>query len=251
MSNNDSKQAPIKDAGKTESIQEQAFADWLDDKSVDYSSENYSSEDEPLWQQRKNTVNALEHQVAMSTDEKVPEWDRASGFESDKTPFWQWRGLPAISMAFSILALALVVFKVELVVQDNGVLLSFAGSNNKLQEQNLAKLVDQRLQSFAQEQQVVLANYAADIKVKQQDNNLQLASYIMGASRQERKEDLGDFIQYINAERKDELLEQKIKYQALEQAIKYNNAYQGDNVKDYGLQPGEVISTPANWITEE
>lgn len=91
----------------------------------------------------------------MATDEKVPEWDRASGFESDKTPFWQWRGLPALSMAFYILALVLVVFKVELVIQDNGVLLSFSGSNNKLQE---------------------------------------------------RKEDLGDFIQYINAERKDELL---------------------------------------------
>ena len=73
----------------------------------------------------------------------------------------------------------------------------------------------------------------------------------MGASRQERKEDLGDFIQYINAERKDELLEQKIKYQALEQAIKYNNAYQSGNVKGYGLQQGKAISTPENWTTEE
>ncbi|WP_085301352.1 hypothetical protein [Colwellia polaris] len=245
MSNNDSKQVPNKDANKAEST-EQAFADWLDDKSIDCPTDN-----EPLWQERKNTVNAIEHQVAMSIDKKVPEWDRASGFESDKIPFWQWRGLPALSMAFSILALALVVFKVELVIQDNGILLSFTGSNNKLQEQNLAKLVDQRLQSFAQEQQVVLANYAADIKVKQQDNNLQLASYIMGASRQERKEDLGDFIQYINAERKDELLEQKIKYQALEQAIKYNNAYQSGNVKGYGLQQGKAISTPENWTTEE
>ncbi|ASP46511.1 hypothetical protein [Cognaticolwellia beringensis] len=233
-------------SNKDESGHEQAFADWLDGKSDDC-----QLDDERQWQQRKNTVNAIEHQVAMTCDEKVPAWDRASGFESDKIAFWQWRGLPALSMAFSVFAVALVLFKVELVMQDNGVLLSFAGSNTQLQEHKLAKLVDERLQSFAQEQQVVLANYAADIKVKQQDNNLQLASYIMGASRQERKEDISDFIQYINAQRKDELLEQKIKYQALEQAIKYSEAYRQEDVKGFGLKQGDFKSTPANWTAEE
>lgn len=235
-----------KGSNKNEIRQEKAFADWLDGKSGEC-----PLDDEILWQQRKNTAQAIEHQVAMSCDENVPDWDRTSGFESDKTPFWQWRGLPALSMAFSIFAVALVLFKVELVMQDNGVLLSFAGSNSKLQEQKLAKLVDERLQSFAQEQQVVLANYAADIKVKQQDNNLQLASYIMGASRQERKEDINDFIQYINAERKDEILEQKIKYQALEEALKYNKAFQRENVHGFGFNQGDVKSTPVNWTAEE
>lgn len=241
-----SNKKPNKACNKDELRQEQAFADWLDGKSDDC-----PLDDETLWQQRKNTVNAIEYQVAMSHDEEVPSWDRASGFTSDKTPFWQWRGLPALSMAFSIFAVALVFFKVELVMQDNGVLLSFAGNNTQLQEQKLARLVDERLQDFAQEQQVVLANYAADIKVKQQDNNLQLASYIMGASRQERKEDISDFIQYINAERKDEMLEHKIKYQALEQAIKYNKAHQRDNVKGFGLKSGDVKSTATNWTAEE
>jgi len=245
MSNKESDKATDKDIDKAELKQEQAFADWLDGKS-----EDCSLTDETQWQQRKNTVNAIEHQVAMSSDEKVPAWDRASGFENNKKSLWQWQGLPALSLAFSIFAIALVLFKVELVVQDNGVLLSFAGNSTQLQEQKLAKLVDERLQSFAQEQQVVLANYAADIKVKQQDNNLQLASYIMGASRQERKEDIGDFIQYINAERKDEMLEHKIKYQALEQAIKYNKAYQRESVKGFGLKQGD-LNTPANWTTEE
>ena len=246
MSNKRSEQAVSKNTNNAESNQEQAFAEWLDGKSDECSLDEAS-----LWQQRKNTVNAIEHQVEMYGDEKEPSWDRASGFESDKIPFWQWRGLPALSMAFSIFALAFVVFKVELVIQDNSVLLSFAGNNNQLQDQKLTQLVDQRLQSFAQEQQVVLANYAADIKVKQQDNNLQLASYIMGASRQERKEDISDFIQYINAERKDEILEQKIKYQALEQAIKYNKAYQSESIKGFGLKHGDVKSSPANWTTEE
>ncbi|MGB1262654.1 MAG: hypothetical protein ACPG52_07090 [Cognaticolwellia sp.] len=242
MSDKESNKMPNKDELKSE----QAFTDWLDGKADDC-----QLDDETLWQQRKNTANAIAHQVEMTSDEKVPSWDRASAFESDKTPFWQWRGLPALSMAFSILAVALVLFKVELIVQDQGVLLSFGGNNAQLQDEKVAKLVDEKLQSFAQEQQVVLANYAADIKVKQQDNNLQLASYIMGASRQERKEDISDFIQYINAERQDEKLEQSIKYQRLEEKINYSKAYQRDNVNGLGQQQGDITTTPANWITEE
>jgi len=235
-----------KGSNKDELKQEQAFADWLDGKSDDG-----LFDDEKQWQQRKDTVKAIEHQVAMSCEEKVPTWDRVSGFESDKSPFWQWRGLPVLSMAFSIFAVALVLFNVELVMHDDGILLSFSGNNADQKEQKTARLIDQRLQSFAREQQVVLANYAADIKVKQQDNNLQLASYIMGASRQERKEDISDFMQYINAERQDELLDQKIKYQALEQAIKYNKAYQRNNVNSFGLKQGDLKNTPANWTAEE
>ncbi len=238
-------------SNKDELRQEQEFANWLDGKSDDCQFDDGDLTHEALWQQRKNTVDAIEHQVSMSGEQSVPAWDRASAFTNDKVTFWQWRGLPVLSMAFSILAVALVLFKVELVIQNEAVVLSFAGANSHLQYEKIAALVDVKLQRFAQEQQVLLANYAADIKVKQQDNNLQLASYIMGVSRQERKEDISDFIQYINAERKDELLEQKIKYQELEQAIKYHKAYQQNNVKGYGLKQGDIKRTPADWTAEE
>ena len=230
--------------------QEKKFANWLDGKSDD-TELNASLHDEINWQERKNTAEFLKHQVAMSNEVDVPAWDRTQGFHSDNTPFWQWRGLPALSMAFSMFAMALVLFKVELVMQDGGVLVSFAGSSAQQQDKKIEKLVNEKLQGFAQEQQVILANYAADIKVQQQDSNLQLASYIIGASRQERKEDISDFIQYINAQRKDELLEQKIKYQQLEQAIKYNNAYQRDNKNSFGLNQDNINAKPTNWISEE
>ncbi|WP_077286286.1 hypothetical protein [Cognaticolwellia aestuarii] len=238
-------------SNKDELRQEQEFANWLDGKSDDCQVDDGDLTHETLWQQRKNTVDAIEHQVSMSGEQSVPAWDRASAFTNDKVTFWQWRGLPVLSMAFSILAVALVLFKVELVIQNEAIVLSFAGANSNLQDEKIAALVDVKLQRFAQEQQVLLANYAADIKVKQQDNNLQLASYIMGVSRQERKEDISDFIQYINAERKDDLLEQKIKYQELEQAIKYHKAYQQNNVKGYGLKQGDIKRTPADWTAEE
>jgi len=111
-----------------------------------------------------------------------------------------------------------------------------------MQDKKIAALVEQKLQTFASEQQVVLANYAADIKVKQQDNNLQLASYIMGASRQERKEDITEFINYVNDQRKDAQFEQTMKFNQIEQALRYQ-----DNQLDGSALPLKK----ANWTPED
>ncbi|SEK51244.1 hypothetical protein SAMN05216262_101539 [Colwellia chukchiensis] len=233
-------------SNKEQLAQEQAFADWLDGKSDDS-----QINAEPEWQQRKNTVNTLKEHVAMTADADVPSWDRGRAFVGNKVPFWSWRGLPALSMAFSVFALVLVLFKVELVVHEQGLLLSFAGSSTQVTDDKLAKLVDAKLQGFAQRQERILASYAAEIKEKQQASNLELASYILSASRQERQEDISDFMHYITAQRQDELLEQNLKFQALEQAIKYNQAYQRQNVTGFGLNHGDVNRTPANWTAEE
>lgn len=225
---------------------EQSLTDWLDKKVADC---NVS--EEPLWQARKETAEHIRHCVDIHAEQPVPNWDRSSTFTTEKVSFWQWQGLPALSMACSIFAIALVLFKVELVVQDGGILLSFAGKGEEVQSQKLDALIDNKLQLFAKEQQVLLANYSADIKVQQQDNNLQLASYIMGASRQERKEDITDFIRYINEQRKDEQLDQRIKYQQLEQAIQAQRNYPKTSSEGLGIQNNDAVLTPVNWTTEE
>ncbi len=227
---------------------EQAFSQWLEGKTTQSNQDIEQADftEQAIWQQRQTVANHLAHHVDVSEEQPVPNWDRAATFEQDKTPWWQWRGLPALSMAFSCFAIALVLLKVELVVQPEGIMLSFAGSQQKSQDERLAQLVDQKLQTFASEQQVVLANYAADIKVKQQETNLQLASYIMGASRQERKEDMNDFIKYINEQRADERFTQNMKLKQLEQAIKYQNTSLTTKPDNLGLQ-----SQPADWTTEE
>jgi hypothetical protein len=252
---------------------EKAFEKWLnradlikDEQSQQVPSGSNTDED-AIWQQRLKMAQALEYQVSVQAEQPVPNWDRAATFETDNTPWWQWGGLPAMSMAFSMFAMALVLFKVELVSTDNGVLLTFAGASQtpvnqvsySQEEINIlvdAK-VDQKLQLFAGEQQVILANYAADIKVKQQDSNLQLASYLMGASRQERKEDIGDFMQYINDQRADESLDNKIKFQQLESIINYqtlkkqNTNYQPINSNTIDSDGLGLTTKPASWISEE
>jgi hypothetical protein len=255
---------------------EQAFEKWLDsadslkDSGKDLPQDqqnqkvmsNTNADEDLIWQQRLKTAKTLEYQESLQAENNVPNWDRAAAFESDKTHWWQWGGLPAMSMAFSVFAVALVLFKVEFVMNDNGMLLTFGdkqpiGYNQTEIDILVNEKVDQKLQLFASEQQVVLANYAADIKVKQQDNNLQLASYLMGASRQERKEDIGDFIQYINDQRADDSLDNKIKFQQLESVINYQSLQkQNINYKPINSEKSNsdnlgLTTKPASWISEE
>jgi len=226
------------------------FADWLAEKT----SSETSTADTPknksidqnvgsnVWQQRMNTASHLAHYVEVNGQESVPSWDRGQAFGQEKNTWWQWRGLPALSLAFSSFAIALVLFRVEFVIHEQSIMLSFAGNNQVIQDKKIASLVEQKLQAFASEQQVVLANYAADIKVKQQDNNLQLASYIMGASRQERKEDITEFINYVNEQRKDAQFEQTMKFNQIEQVLRYQNNQLDDSA---------LPLKNANWIQED
>jgi len=238
--------------GKLSDKQASALRDAIETSAEEHIDGASEFNEERLLQQRMNTAQYIEHQAGLYQDKSVPNWDRGKAFVTDHQPWWQWRAIPALSLAFSMFAIALVLFKVELVYQPEGLMLTFASSNsyqnNPEQQAKFMDLVnkevdrrlDVKLTTFASEQQVILANYAADIKVKQQDNNLQLASYVMGASRQERKEDMSDFINYINDQRVDEKFEQTLKYDQLEQAILTINSTD----KRYKLKN-------ANLITEE
>ena len=87
---------------------------------------------------------------------------------------------------------------------------------------------------------MILANYTADIKVKQQENNLQLASYLMEASRKERKEDISSFIEYVNEQRTDDQFNNQLKFKQLERALFYSNA-----------KSEQPKLTTTDWATEE
>lgn len=222
---------------------EKQFNDWLDGKTASHR----LHDDE--WLQRASVVDSIRHQASFEPEHKVPEWDRGEAFSSDHQPWWHWGGMPIISMAFSIVAMALVIFKVELIVRPEGLMLSFAGGHQQQQDAEVSALVDLKLREFAAEQQVLLANYATDFTAKQQDSNLQLATYIISSTRQERKEDMTDFIGFINDQRKDEKLQQKIKFQQIEQAISYSAKKNATNT----LEPADLgyQVKPANWTTEE
>ncbi|WP_057832199.1 hypothetical protein [Colwellia sp. TT2012] len=185
----------------------------------------------------------IAQQASTEIEQEVPNWHRAQAFEQhfqfDKTSqskainWGMWFGVPALSMACSAFAITVVMTfmpgeKVEqqafaqqalshqvtaFIAQQ--VQQKWASTSNA----DIEAIVNLKLREFAAEQQVILANYRADISIQQQSNNLALASYVIGASRKERKEDMSDFIHFINAQREDEQLTHKIKFQQLEREI--------------------------------
>jgi len=189
----------------------------------------------------------LAHQVSVEIEHEVPDWHRAQAFEQhfgiDKKPIkdkiinWRmWLGVPTLSMACSAFAITIIMTFIQgksldkkaydkqvaaLIEQQvlQKVEAYLANQNNS----SVETLVNLKLREFAAEQQVILANYRADMSTQQQSNNLALASYVIGASRKERKEDMSDFISFFNAQRKDEQLAQKIKFQQLEREISFKN----------------------------
>ncbi|KGJ92417.1 hypothetical protein [Thalassotalea sp. ND16A] len=200
---------------------EQQFQLWLDGKlSAEQSMQfEQSISDDDVLRQHLATARFIEQQVHCHEEHEVPSWDRSATFTSNKQPWWQWSGMPALSMAFSIFAICLVVFKVELVMQDNGLLVNFGGQSAKQLPGNVDALVNQRLKEFASEQQTVMAEYVKDIKDDQQDGNLKLATYLLTATRQERQEDMSGFIKYVNEQRDEDAIDQKLRFQKLEYTL--------------------------------
>ena len=194
---------------------------------------------------------SIAQQANVEVEQEVPDWHRAQAFEqhsetennkarSHSINWGVWLGVPSLSMACSAVAITIVMT----FMQDKGfdqqafdkqvtamidqqvqqklaaqLTTTLANKDNS----DIERLVNLKLREFAAEQQVILANYRTDISEQQQNNNLALAGYVIGASRKERKEDMSDFISFFNAQRQDEQLAQKIKFQQLEREISFKN----------------------------
>ncbi|TWX67384.1 hypothetical protein ESZ36_13905 [Colwellia demingiae] len=193
----------------------------------------------------------LAHQASVEAEQEVPDWHRAQAFEQhfetemNKTKghsinWGLWLGVPSLSMVCSAVAITIVMT----FMQDKGfdqqafdkqvtaiidqqvqqkVTAQLTSTLANKDNTDIERLVNLKLREFAAEQQVILANYRTDLSMQQQSNNLALAGYVIGASRKERKEDMSDFISFLNAQRQDEQLTQKIKFQQLEREISLKN----------------------------
>jgi len=197
--------------------------------------------------EREKFSEQLTQQVSLEAEQEVPNWHRAEAFEqhfkdeqstaNGKSINWgMWFGVPALSMACSAFAITVVMSFTQEQGLDQQALTAFI--DQQVQQKVSAQLASQisfqsnddvetlvtlKLREFAAEQQVVLANYRADMSAEQQKNNLTLAGYVIGASRKERKEDMSDLISFIKEQRADEQLAQKIKFQQLEREVSFKN----------------------------
>ena len=230
-------------------VEDKQFEQWLDKSMSSEQATEFENNPthEPNMKQHIATAKYVEYLASQETALPVPNWDRGSAMDNDteraERPWWLWGGLPVLSMAFSCFAMALVLFNVQLSFSDQGMLLTFGATSTDQKtldqqvDERVALIVDAKLNEYKQQQDLALANFTSVLSDKQQQSNLQLASYILETSRQERKEDISDFIQFVNAQRNDDALDQRIRFQQLEDAV---------------LQQANFINQsatiqPANW----
>jgi hypothetical protein len=206
ISEADGSHADGSQAGISELSNEQLFGLWSEQQLSDSQRREFEQRclaDEAFAKQVE-TFNLFSMRAEHYQADNVPNWDRESTFEdAAKAKWWQWQGLPTLSFATSLCAIVMVLTGLQVRMDEGAMTISFAGKHSS---QQIDKLVDDRLAEFQQTQQLALTEYTQTMAQQQMDTSTQLTQYLLGASRQERREDFAELIKYVNEQRGDDQL---------------------------------------------
>lgn len=183
---------------------EQLFGDWLDGSLTDAQRQTFEQRcvDDESFAKKVETANMFTMQAEHYQGQDAPEWNRASTFDQpEKAKWWQWQGMATLSFATSMCAIVMVLTGLQVKMDQGAMTISFAGKHS---QQEIDKLVDDRLVEFEKAQQVALTTYTQSIQQQQMDASTQLTQYLLGASRKERREDFAELIKYVNEQRGDD-----------------------------------------------
>ena len=136
----------------------------------------------------------------------MPAWDKDATFIApDKPKWWQWQGLPVMSMAMSAAAMVMVISGFSVQVDNGRITMGFGQMTSQgPTEAEVAALVSEKLKDYQQANQAMFTQYVNALQQQQQDNSAQLAQYLLASSRQERREDFAELVQFINDQRNDD-----------------------------------------------
>jgi hypothetical protein len=145
----------------------------------------------------------LSSHASVFAEQDVPEWSAEGTFMGAEQPkWWQWQGLPAVSLATSFLALVVV-------------LVGFAPMQSSLIEvpnaqyvkrADVDKLVAEKLAVFKQAQTQAFEEYAMTIKQQQLEMQAKRTEFLLAESRQERREDFAEWLKYVDQQRQEDQL---------------------------------------------
>jgi hypothetical protein len=119
-------------------------------------------------------------------EQSVPHWHRTryAVARSSKTT-WNW--LNALSLTTSVLALLMVLFRVEFTTSEHGFTVSFGGKTTQAQ---WAQMVEQKFDQLALQQIDYIENRFKEQRLQQASDNQQLLAKLLQHNRQERRQDL-------------------------------------------------------------
>ena len=151
----------------------------------------------------------VQRQADQLEPETVPPWPREHSYQGQQElAWWQRPWLPMASLATSFMAVFMVLAQVQLTIDEHGFSLRF-GDNT---QQQLTALVEQRMAEYGADQQVLLANYASNLRADLRTDmateiasaNQTLVNYLLATSREERRDDMAELIRYVNSQREDD-----------------------------------------------
>jgi hypothetical protein len=193
-------------SGEPELGNEQLFSLWVEQQLNEPQRHEFEKRclEDHTFAKQVETFNLFSMHTEHYQSAEVPSWDRASTFDMPvKVRWWQWQGLPTLSFASSMLAIVMVLTGLQVRTNEGAMTISFSG---KQSDQEINKLVNDRLEKFQETQQLVLTNYTQTMQQQQMDTSAQLTQYLLGASRKERREDFAELIKYVNEQRGDDQL---------------------------------------------
>jgi hypothetical protein len=209
---------------------EQLLAGWLEgtlDKGTGLQFEKRCLEDDSFASQVE-TANFFAAGAELFQGEEVPSWDAEKTFLGpQKSPWWTWQGLPALSLATSFLAIVMLLTGLQIQTRDGALTISFSDQHSS---QEVERLVAVKLSEFKLAQQLAMNNYSQGIQQQQIDASGRLTEYLLGASRKERREDFAELIKHVNEQRTDDQLFYARQVSKLQQDI-FANPFEG------GLSP--------------
>ncbi|MDC8830107.1 hypothetical protein [Alteromonas gilva] len=187
---------------------EYLFAQWLENSLT----QDERAEFEALcihdteFAKRVEAATALHVAAEQFSAPAMPAWDKNATFIApDKPRWWQWQGLPAVSMAMSVAAMVMVISGFSVQVDNGRVTMSFGQiAPQGPTEAEVAALVNDRLNDYQQSNQAMFTQYVNALQQQQQESSTQLAQYLLTSSRQERREDFAELVQFINDQRNDD-----------------------------------------------
>jgi ribosomal protein L11 methylase PrmA len=115
----------------------------------------------------------------------------------------------------------MVLSGMQVKMEEGAMTISFAGKQSSAE---IERLVNEKLESFEQKQQLALTHYRDAMQQQQLDTSTQLTQYLLTSSRQERREDFAELIKFINQQRSDDQLFYARQFNELQQ--EYSNPAQ-------------------------
>lgn len=184
---------------------EELLAKWLDNSLTQTEREAFETlctNDQSFADQ----VAAASHLNMMAEDFEqvaVPAWDAGATFvHADTKRWWQWSGLPVMSLATSALAIVMVISGFQIRTGDGQLTIGFDSETPDKAE--IAALVEEKMNSYQQANQIMFGKYVDAIAAQQKESSAQLTQYLLSSSRQERREDFAELVKFINQQRDDD-----------------------------------------------